>query len=386
MKAIRPSNAVFYRQLLELVKLATLAPSKYNTQPWAFVIEDDAVRICPNLSRRLPVADPDNRALYISLGCALENLFIGAACYGLRADIEYNLAPGEEHSVVVRLTRTLTCQGDAQLLRAIADRQTTRGMYSGDRIAPADLRMLVEASREPGVHFGLLTDPHEVRPIFAAVRESNRRLLADKSLLTEMLSWIRFTRKETESRRDGISNTVLGLPQLPAWLVGRTVRRLVLRRGLRDREKFIRGSAAVMLFAVSGNDPEHWIAAGRSFERVALTAASLHIRHSHLTPACDVVQTRIQLSSFLGLSDTETPVLLLRIGYADPLPASLRRPVAEVLVKPTSKQPTRPRRGRHVLPPAANSIHGVHGDKLRGIRLAMEKEGLRGRADFRSGW
>jgi hypothetical protein len=249
-----------------------------------------------------------------------------------------------------------------------------------------DLRLLVEASRESGVHFGLLTDPHEVRPVFAAVRESNRRLLGDKSFVAEMLSWIRFTRKEAESTHDGISNSVLGLPPLPAWLAGRATRKFLLRRSLREREKFIQGSAAIMLFAVGRNDPRHWIAAGRSFERVALTAAALHIRHSHLTPACDVVQTRIQLSSFLGLSGTETPVMLLRIGYANPLPASLRRPVADVLVRSSSDEAKAPRRSRHLWPAHGHSIHGVHGDKLRGIRLAMEKAGLGGGTDLRQGW
>ncbi len=385
MKASRASDGIFHRQLLALIKLATLAPSKYNTQPWAFAIEDDAVRICPDLSRRLSVADPDNRALYISLGCALENLLIGAACYGLRADVAYNLQSDQADSVLVHLTRTLTRQDDPQLLRAIAERQTTRGKYSGDRIAPADLRTLVEASREQGVHFGLLTDPHEVRPIFAAVRESNRRLLANRRFLGEILSWIRFTRKEAESSRDGISNTMLGLPPLPSWLAGHGTRRFVVRRRLRGGEKFIQGSAAVMVFAIARNDPQHWIAAGRSFERVALNAATLRIRHSHLTPACDVVQTRIQLCSFLGLSNTETPVLLLRLGYANPLPASLRRPVADVLVQPIGNGTIRARRAAQSWPPAGNSIHGVHGDKLQGIRLAMEKEGLRGRADLGSG-
>lgn len=385
MKASRASDGIFHGQLLALIRLATLAPSKYNTQPWAFAIEDDAVRICPDLSRRLPVADPENRALYVSLGCALENLLIGAACYGLRAEVEYNLQGDKADSVLVHLTRTLTCQGDPQLLRAIAERQTTRGKYSGDRIAPADLRTMVEASREPGVHFGLLTHPHEVRPIFAAVRESNRRLLADRSFLREILSWIRFTRKEAESTHDGISNTMLGLPPLPSWLAGNATRRFVVRRKLRGGEKLIQGSAAVMVFAIDQNDPQHWIAAGRSFERVALTASTLHIRHSHLTPACDVVQTRIQLSSFLGFSNAETPVLLLRLGYANPLPASLRRTVADVLAQPIGNGTIRSRRTRQSWPPSGHSVHGVHGDKLQGIRLAMEKEGLRGGADLGSG-
>ncbi|RPI24776.1 MAG: hypothetical protein EHM61_16180 [Acidobacteria bacterium] len=378
MKGCRPPTTVFPRQIVELVKLASMAPSKYNTQPWSFRMEGDRIRISPDLSRGLPAADPHNRALYISLGCALENLLVGAECYGLRAEIDYHLEPDEPHSVDIRLARTLTCQGDPELLRAIADRQTTRGKYRGDRIAAPDLRKLVEASRQPGVHFGLLTDPHEVRPIVEAVRESNRRLLADPAFVDEMLSWIRFTARETESKSDGLNHRVLGLPPLPSWLAGPTTRKFLLRRKLRRREELIPGSAALMLFAVDKNDPLHWIRAGRSFERVALTAAGLNIRLSHLMPACDVVQSRIRLSSFLGLN-SEAPVLLLRIGYAEPTPASLRRPVEDLLLLPGGNEAcSRSRQGKpKSWRPSGSSVHGVHGDNIRGIRQAIEREGLR---------
>ena len=58
----------------ELVRYATLAPSSHNTQCWKFRVEDNAIAILPDLARRTPAVDPDDHHLFVSLGCAAENL------------------------------------------------------------------------------------------------------------------------------------------------------------------------------------------------------------------------------------------------------------------------------------------------------------------------
>ena len=65
-------------QMRELVRYATLAPNGHNTQPWKFVIKENAIEIHPDLTRYLPAVDPNERELWISLGCALENLIVSA--------------------------------------------------------------------------------------------------------------------------------------------------------------------------------------------------------------------------------------------------------------------------------------------------------------------
>ena len=57
-----------------MVEYASKAPSGHNTQPWFFTLGADAITITPDFSKRLPVVDPDDRELFISLGCAAENL------------------------------------------------------------------------------------------------------------------------------------------------------------------------------------------------------------------------------------------------------------------------------------------------------------------------
>ncbi len=72
-----------------LIRYATLAASGHNTQPWRFVIGDNTLEIHPDYTRRLPAVDPQNRELWISLGCALENLLIAARAVGYAPEVTY---------------------------------------------------------------------------------------------------------------------------------------------------------------------------------------------------------------------------------------------------------------------------------------------------------
>ncbi|NJO13635.1 MAG: hypothetical protein HC872_09425, partial [Gammaproteobacteria bacterium] len=44
----------------ELVRCATLAPSSHNTQCWKFSLQDKAIAIRPDMTRRCPAVDPDD--------------------------------------------------------------------------------------------------------------------------------------------------------------------------------------------------------------------------------------------------------------------------------------------------------------------------------------
>ncbi|MCC5888212.1 MAG: hypothetical protein JJT88_17395 [Gammaproteobacteria bacterium] len=74
-------------QAAELLHLPTLAASSHNSQPWRFRIDDSAIRIVPDCTRRLPIVDPDDAHLLRSLGCAAENLVHAAAAQGFASQI-----------------------------------------------------------------------------------------------------------------------------------------------------------------------------------------------------------------------------------------------------------------------------------------------------------
>src|SRR5579864_6603964 len=62
----------------ELIRYATLAANSHNSQPWRFTFEERRVVIAPDFTRRLPVVDPRDHHLFVSLGCAAENLVLAA--------------------------------------------------------------------------------------------------------------------------------------------------------------------------------------------------------------------------------------------------------------------------------------------------------------------
>ena len=65
---------------------------------------------------------------------------------------------------------------------------------------------------------------------------------------------------------------------------------------------------------------------------MALQMTSLNIKSAFLNQAIEAPEVRGQFQSALGI-DKALPQLLIRFGYSDPMPSSLRRPVERVLVQ-----------------------------------------------------
>ncbi len=141
----------------EFVRYATLAPSGHNTQPWKFSITGDCIRIFPDFTRALPVVDPDNRELYISLGCALENLVIAAECAGYDPEVEYFPAGAPDECLSVILKHS-NATGDDDLFQAISKRHTNRREYNKQQIPAADMTKIESVPTEEGVASLVITE------------------------------------------------------------------------------------------------------------------------------------------------------------------------------------------------------------------------------------
>jgi hypothetical protein len=315
----------------EIIHYATLAPSGHNTQPWKFAVKDNSILIFPDYSRRLSVVDPDDHALFISLGGALENLVIAANHMGFSARVEYFLQDGETEHIRVTLNEEKV-ESDPELFNAIQNRQSTRSQYDGCKIPAEDLEQVRQASQKDQVSFILFTQDDDIEPIIEFVKEGNRLQFRNQSFVSELISWIRFSKKHALATCDGLNSASMGLPFIPRWLGKFILNTFATPDGEAKKcEKLIRGSSGLALFIAQTNDKESWINVGRSFERVVLKATALNIKHAHVNMPCEEVEVRKKLQQHLGLKN-EQPLLLLRIGYAKPMPESYRRPVEAVLV------------------------------------------------------
>jgi hypothetical protein len=318
--------------LKELVQFAIKAPSRYNAQPWQFKTSDQAIRILPDLRRRLPVVDSDDHTLFISLGCALENLMVAANHFRLDATVELFPSSEPEECVMVWFMPK-EGRNEDKLFSAIATRQSNRGPYDTRPIPPIDLETLQRATRQEGVRCEMFVGSAEMEPLFDFILEGTRQQYRDKAFVRELVSWIRFNRVEAKKFQDGLYALAIGAPVAPRWLGTLFMTLFTNPESMAHNfSALARGSSALALFIALENDKSHWVQLGRSFQRFALTAASLGISSAHLNMPCEVMAVRKRLQSHLRLGDAQ-PLLLLRLGYGKPMPYSLRRPIEQVLLQ-----------------------------------------------------
>jgi len=311
----------------ELVRNATLAPSSHNTQCWKFALEDQAITILRDPLRRCPAVDPDDHHMFVSLGCATENLVHAALAHGLHSDVVFDVS-----REAIRVALSPTRADASPLFEAIPERQCTRGDYDSKPLGSAELSLLERAGTSSGVRMLLITERPAVERVLDYVVQANTAQMADPAFVRELRSWIRFNGAEALHKRDGLYSATTGNPNIPTWL-GELVFGLVFRtKGENDKyARQIRSSAGIAVFAGESADKAHWVEVGRCYERFALQATALGIRNALVNQPVEVQAVRPQFATAFGLAD-QRPDLIACFGRGPVMPYSLRRPVQAVLV------------------------------------------------------
>ncbi|OAN53386.1 Tat pathway signal protein [Sphingobium sp. TCM1] len=314
-------------QLVDLVRYATLAASGHNTQPWRFHLERRRITILPDFERRTPVVDPDDHHLFVSLGCAAENLALAAAARGHGGELRLD-SDGEG---AVHFDFDTASPVRSSLFEAIPKRQSTRADYDGRSVAAADLAMLAAAAQVPGVDLILLSERSRVEQVLDLVLAGNRAQIADPAFVHELKRWIRFNPRQALEWGDGLFSATTGNPTAPAWL-GKLLFDLAFRVAS-ENDRYtsqIRSSAGIAVFVSERNDKAHWVQVGRACQRFALQATALGLKHAFINQPVEVVALQPELARLVGLPGRR-PDVVLRFGYGIEMPFSARRPVNAVV-------------------------------------------------------
>jgi hypothetical protein len=312
---------------VDLLHLATLAANGHNTQPWMFRLSDDMVSILPDYTRRTEVVDPDDHHLFVSLGCAAENLTVAAQAHGWQA-----IPTIDGTNIDVSLERTKARKGD--LFQAIPLRQSTRSEYDGQPMSATDIALLKAAAEQEGVSVLIFTEQQAREDILEFVVEGNSAQMDDPAFVQELRDWIRFTPDQAMRSGDGLFSACSGNPVVPGWIAERMFGQVFKKEAENAKySSHIRSSAGIAVFVGDQADPEHWIKVGQSFQRFALQATALGIRNAHINQPIEVPELRGEFARWLKMPETR-PDLIVRFGRAPALPMSLRRPVADVIADP----------------------------------------------------
>jgi nitroreductase len=310
----------------ELVRYATLAASSHNTQCWKFKLTKQQISILPDRDRRCPAVDPDDHHLYVSLGCATENLVQAALAFGLMGNVDL------QSPAAIKIQLASTKPIASALFQAIPDRQSTRTEYDGQPLQNEELKQLEKVGTGNGVNLILLTEKPALEKVLEYVIAGNTAQMNDPAFVKELKSWIRFNGEEAVQTGDGLFAKSSGNPTAPHWLGSLLFDQFFTPKAENEKyTKQIRSSAGIAIFVSDANTPSHWIETGRAYQRFALQAAAGGIRTAFLNQPVEVATLRPQFADYLGIGDRRAD-LVVRFGRGPETARSLRRPIEAVIV------------------------------------------------------
>lgn len=325
---MKPTN--INTEFLEMIKDAGRAPSGHNTQPWKFEANENQIIIRPDFTRKLKVVDPDDHALYISLGCALENLILSAKDHQFSTNLTMNLA-GSNSEIIVDLHKSENEQKDL-LYDFIQQRQSTRTEYKQEPVEPSVLEQLMEQGKNECVDIIFITEKSKIKELEPFILEASDLQFGNKRFIDELVGWIRFSKREAEEKGDGIYGASMGMPGIGRFIGSSIMKNFVSAKSERKRWKnIIEKSTGFALFIAKENSKQNWLRLGQSFQRFGLKATQLNLKHAHVNMPCEEISVRNQIMRHFKIENGRQALLLVRFGYAEAMPYSYRLPLEQIL-------------------------------------------------------
>jgi hypothetical protein len=323
--------------LAAVVELARHAPSVHNTQPWQFRDDRGVLTVRRDETRRLPVLDPEARQQTISCGAALHLASLGLRLQGFEPVLE--LARPAEAPTLARL-RALpghpAAAEDAALERAARSRHMQRARFEDREVDPEVVEAMRAAVQGAGAWVRFLKGASEQLAVAVLLNHADHQEVSDESYREELEAWT----SRPASARDGLVPEATDLGDTPR---ASDVRLRDFAVGERPGRAPARGDGPdgsddapppvehplVAIIGTTGDGPSDWLVAGQALCALLLQAEIGGVQASPLGQVLDRPWTRRRLAGELGL--VGHPQMVLRLGHAEPGPATPRRPVRDVL-------------------------------------------------------
>ena len=292
-------------QLKYLLQYAVLAPSTKNTQPWRFSIGENTIGVFADLTRWQSVADRGRRELYISLGCALENLLVAAEQFGFHHEVSYFPQPTNEE-----LAATITFHpGGATpsvfrssiALGSLTARRTQHGAYRDEPVPGEVRRRLLDCCGAPGLRVDLTDDATIRNRVVELNLHADEMEFADPEFRKELGYWV--------------GQGLVGTPGLLSRLRGFLLARINLGRVIGARNAAVLSSAPMIgLISARTDDRISQVRTGQALERLWLHATRMGIGLQPMSQALEVPSLRVELAGVVP-ENGWIPEQVFRIGY-----------------------------------------------------------------------
>ena len=307
--------------------LAVRAPSVHNSQPWQWRVGERSLHLYANPDLRLPHTDPDARDWMLSCGATLNHCQVGLSALGWQSKVHRFPNPADpNHLAAMEVHRYPATEVDVSLAAAIPRRRTDRRHYSSWQVPPREIALMGARAARAGV---MLRRVDALTNLKRLIAEAAWRHGADYDYLRELSTW-----SGRYASTAGVPARSIPEPDPNAALPARSFAGAALAQtpdGAAADE-----SAAVVALGTVADDKASQLRAGEATSLVLLTATASGLASCPITEPLEIPEVRASVGADV-FGKEGYPQMLLRIGWApvnaDPLPATPRRPLDEVVTR-----------------------------------------------------
>lgn len=332
---------------------AIQAPNSHNRQPWLIRLDKDGgpnsgLTLFCDLDRRLPVTDPFDRQILISLGCFVELFRITAA--EEKTGVEITMFPDGEpqprldRRPIARLVLTPgTATADPLFAAAGARRSTKQPFDTTNPPTPAELAQLRASLIAPDT-FGATSDPGMTARLRDITIEAGKAESLTPRTHQETVDLIRLGRAEITAYPDGVA---LGGPMIEELLAKGLLKLTDLtdpssnafQMMLKLQVDTALATPAYVWTITKGNSRKTQLMAGRDWLRLNLAATQLglgfHPMSQCLQEFPEMAKSYADIRTALNVQSDQTVQLLARLGrtVGQTVRSALRWPVESRIMR-----------------------------------------------------
>lgn len=322
----------------KILYYASLAGSSHNSQPWkAELYSNDSIVLLADASRLLNIVDPNGIELLISLGAFIENLNIAANAMGY--DAEITLYETEINSSAPAASIKLTKNGLAhnmELLKELELRTTLRIPFDTLTIKASDWKKLVSIAPD---YISFIPSNSAVGGFIAKKELEAYTIQAyQKDAQDELASWMRFSNKDVNTKRDGLTPAGMGIKGIAGFMVRNFMKpedskkESFVKSGVEKTQNQVENCGGWIIISTEKEGVSEWINVGRIYERMNIQCRSLSIGFHPMNQIVEVPAICQEVND--KVAPRREIRFIARIGYVNeyPAPVSKRRPVESFTV------------------------------------------------------
>lgn len=321
-----------HQKISHILGYGVLAPSTHNTQPWKLKIIDNAVEIHADFTKRIPVADPTARDLYISLGALTKNIELASAAFGIVTDLK--ICPNLKNNVHVatisfKNIENLKNAPNTETLASITGRQNYRGFFRPS-INKSDVKKIVKPMSST-VKASVFYDKHSIIMLAELTAEGLKLGYSNPEFRKEISSYINHN---LSRKRHGLHGYSLRMSLPISIAIPKIMKRRDISKKLAAKNFTSFISAPVVMVLSSKDTEREWFETGRVLEEMLVKLTGEGLGSSIYAAAVEMGDLRPKVAKITKLQDsTYLPQLVVCIGQpSDTMPPSVRKKLSNVLI------------------------------------------------------